>query len=64
MDKWLEIRDPLVAKSVPKICHMLIQTPDSANKEAIKIWKRMRRLSVDIFERYWTRVESEASLLN
>jgi hypothetical protein len=58
------MRDPLVAKNVPAICHMLIQTPDDANKDAIKIWKRMRRLSVDIFERYWAKVESEASLLN
>ena len=64
MESWLRMRDPLVAKVVPTICHMLLKTPVGADKEATALWKQMRRLSVEMFQKFWSRVDNNNSLMD
>ena len=46
---WLSVSDPRISKHAPKISSMLAQTPEGSLKDAVQLWSRQRRLSIEQF---------------
>ena len=45
---WMAARDLSIPKQVPKIIALLEMSPETAMKDAIELWKRQRRLTIEL----------------
>lgn len=43
---------------------MLLSKPVGLNKQCLKMWKRLNKIDIVLFNKFWTKVEKEEPLLN
>ena len=61
IEDWLFMRDPDGDSDVSRVHFMLLREPTGAQT---KLWKRMTKLTIQLFKSYWERVESEINLFD